>query len=483
MRVLGLALVVALSGCSPSGFTPSVRTPGASASDVDVTPDETDDAIDPADSTESDVKVVLGDCNFETMVGPAGSGRPVVLPDWDNAEIGPDGAVVHAEPAPDGLIFLKDGLVMPNYTDDMPKFARAEDWGSGVRCYRTPVGDGSLDEAGAYELYRDIAELTTGVPFDDTEGRRTVVGVRGASPGTFVWNGDDPNAFNDSLALLWVENGERRVLEFPVTTQTGSVDFGYNSSSQLRPNRHYPYKNGWHKSYNALQMADYGYQVRDDANGNGHWDSDRNGWLNGGDLDKDREGSAHNIHLGSVDAPLSTAGVDSWSAGCQVIPGRTNWNTFIDAAWTGMGDEVDYFLVDVRDIDKRVWDEDCEGDGSRGCPYVMDLPFDDNNDTSTSTTSEFSTYSCSTADESGPERVYVVTVEEEGYLSASVTEEAGVDVDVHILDGDDADACRARGNKEVEEWVSPGRYWIVVDSWTDGSDVFSGKYELNVDFD
>ena len=27
------------------------------------------------------------------------------------------------------------------------------------------------------------------------------------------------------------------------------------------------------------------YPVRDDSNKNGHWDSDRNGWLNGGDAD------------------------------------------------------------------------------------------------------------------------------------------------------------------------------------------------------
>jgi hypothetical protein len=42
--------------------------------------------------------------------------------------------------------------------------------------------------------------------------------------------------------------------------------------------------------------------------------------------------------------------VDSWSAGCQVIPGMANWTEFITNAWTMPGDPVDTFLVDGTSV-------------------------------------------------------------------------------------------------------------------------------------
>jgi len=142
------------------------------------------------------------------------------------------------------------------------------------------------------------------------------------------------------------------VREFPVHTDVGARDFGENSSSSLRPNRRYHHINGWHRStYNALYMIDEGYRVRDDTNHNGHWDSDRNGWLPPRTAnDRDRIGGAHNIHTGQVEGSLGTARVGGNSAGCQVIPGMANWIEFIEWLWTGEGDVVEYFLIDVRDI-------------------------------------------------------------------------------------------------------------------------------------
>jgi hypothetical protein len=311
---------------------------------------------------------------------------------------------------------------------------------------------------------------------------RTVVGIRGAYPGIFAWNGNLPNRFNDTIVLLWVDaGGVRHVREWPVNTDTGAVDFGVDASSSLRANRRYFYVNGWHRTYNALHIDEDGYRVQDDTNNNGHWDSDRNGWLPPlGEADYARAGGGHNIHMGSLDAPLGTAGVDNWSAGCQVIPGMANWTEFIAHAWTNMGDRVSYFLVDARDIARDVW-WPCTPDGSHECPYRIDaLPYAHSADTTAVTTSVFDTYSCSTADESGPEVVYLLTVDRSGTLSVSVDCTDPVDLDVHLLEGDDANACLARHHTAFDYSLTPGRYFVVADTYAAGGTALAGPYTLHV---
>jgi hypothetical protein len=276
------------------------------------------------------------------------------------------------------------------------------------------------------------------------------------------------------------------VREYAVNTETGAHDFGVDSSSALRPNRRYHYINGWHRTYNALQMAEWNYLVRDDTNTNGHWDSDRNGWWPPDTgADHERAGNGHNIHMGSVGAPLGTAAVDNWSAGCQVIPGMASWTEFIHTAWTSEGDPVDYFLVDVRDIAPEVW-APCTPDGSHGCPFVIDgFPFSHSADTNAAPADAFDSYSCSGADESGPEFVYVFTVDRSGTLTVSVDDVLGdaVDVDVHLLDGDDASACLTRADITFSADLGPGRYFIVVDTYVQNGVELRGPFTLSVSFD
>jgi hypothetical protein len=408
-------------------------------------------------------------------------------------------AIAHAEPAPPSLEWMRVAepdergsrvipyIVFPSYSDTMPLFERGKAWDTSRRCYETPQGVRMLSEAEAYVLYRNIAELTTGVNMIETAGRRNVVGLRGAYPGRLTFNGNQPDRFNDTLVLLWIDSaGLRHVREFPVNTDTGAHDFGTDSSSSLRPNRRYHHKNGWHRTYNAIQVNESGYLVRDDSNHNGHWDSDRNGWLPPTSArDDDRTGAAHNIHMGSVDAPLGDAVIDSWSAGCQVIPGRANWQELITNAWTQEGDPVDYFLVDVRDIDHRVWGP-CEPDGTHACPYpIQSFPFTASGDTRNVSERRFDVYNCSTANESGPEVVYFFTVDQSGTVTASVDDVAGdnIDLDVHLLDADDAKACLARGNISLSQAVGPGRYFIIVDTYVSGGVEKSGPYRLTVSFE
>ena len=371
---------------------------------------------------------------------------------------------------------------MPGYTDNMPLFERAASWATMNRCYETPNGARFLTESEAYTLYVEMAELTTGVEVDTRDGVRTVIGIRGAYPGTFQWHGNTPNQFNDTLILIWQEDATPHVREFPVNTDTGAVYFGYHSASSLRPNRRYNYINGWHRSYNAPQMYEWSYRVADDSNGNGHWDRTRNGWYSGGAIDHERPGGAHNIHMASVDGPLGEAKIENWSAGCQVIPGSENWIEFLGNAWTNDGDDLNYFLLDSRDIDHRVW-KDCEPDGSHECPYeITRFPATISGDTSVEGTSEFDEYDCSTADESGHELVYFFTVDRSGDLTATIDCDAGVDIDIHLLDGDDSNACLSRGHTELRYDLTPGRYYIVADTWVDGNEEQAGAFTLNLEF-
>jgi hypothetical protein len=384
------------------------------------------------------------------------------------------------------LVGPKDeSLVLPGHVDTMPIFERAEEW-TGPRCYEVAPGEGRLlSEEDAYQLYARLVSRTLWREVSSAPERRTVVGLRGAYPGRISWHHNTPNLFNDTLALIWRDAaGVAHVREFPVNTDTGAHDFGADSSSSLRPNRHYPYTNGWHRGYNALQMALSSYPVRDDTNNNGHWDSDRNGWLEGPEagLDYDRLGSAHNIHGGQIDAPLRSAPVDVASAGCQVVPGAVNWLSFISQAWTGLGDSVDYFLIDARDISPSVY-APCETlDGTHACPYeVRALPYSDQNSTALSTERRYDRYSCAAeTDEGGAERVYVLNLRESGLLRATLeVAEEGVDPDLHLLEGDDPRACRARGHTVVEERLTPGRYVLIVDTWVSASGVEqAGAYDL-----
>ncbi len=398
--------------------------------------------------------------------------------------------VAHPEPPPEAYevvhLGAREELILPVYFDDMPIFERALPWHGTRRCFELPHGAVMLSEAEAWTLYRDIAEKTTGISMVVTIGRRSVVGLRGASPGTFSWNGNPPDRYNDTLVLLWVdEDGQRRVREHVAHTDTGPVDFGWHNSSSLRPNRRYHHANGWHKDYSALRIQEEGYRVRDDTNKNGYWDSDRNGWLPPEGEDHDRGGSLHNIHCGNVNGPLFDAPVANKSAGCQVIPGIESWTTFILDAWTGYGDPVDYFLVDARDVDPTVW-SDCTPDGSHGCPFrIVELPFQAQGDTSSDGESLFDVYNCSPADERGPELVWVLNLDSEGILHAAVDDIPGDghDVDVHLLEGDDPLACLSRDDAELTWDITPGRYLIVVDTWFSDGKPHPGPFTLDVWFE
>ena len=114
---------------------------------------------------------------------------------------------------------------------------------------------------------------------------------------------------------------------------------------------------------------------------------------------------------------------------------------------------------------------------------VDSFPFTHTDNTALSGHDGFDSYSCKPeTDESGPEVLYQVTVPTDGFLSAAVYDESGVDIDVHILSVLDPDACLARGHHHASVDVSVGTYYVVADTFvSDGTDL-SGSYEIDIGF-
>lgn len=130
-----------------------------------------------------------------------------------------------------------------------------------------------------------------------------------------------------------------------------------------------------------------------------------------------------------------------------------------------------------------------EPDGPLACPAgvtcVDAFPFVAEGDT-TLGQSRFDTYACApTTDESGPENVYRVELATAGLLVARLDGlPAGVDVDVHILSGAQADPnrCDDRGHWDAAAWLEPGVHWVVVDSWARAGTALAGPYTLSLGF-
>jgi hypothetical protein len=87
--------------------------------------------------------------------------------------------------------------------------------------------------------------------------------------------------------------------------------------------------------------------------------------------------------------------------------------------------------------------------------------------------------------ERGAEVVYTLVAPGDGTLSATLDDVPGdsVDVDVHLLTAPLPDACVARANVALSHAVAAGvRYWIVVDTWFNGSVELAGPYVLTLGF-
>jgi hypothetical protein len=116
-------------------------------------------------------------------------------------------------------------------------------------------------------------------------------------------------------------------------------------------------------------------------------------------------------------------------------------------------------------------------------PYVVD------DDTRLSASDAVAEYACAPGvGEDGPERVYRLELPAAGTLTVEVLEDAGVDVDVHVLtdlaldDEGRALHCVARANTRlVQPGVGPGTVYVVVDSYGQGEGDWGGPHRLAIE--
>ncbi len=84
--------------------------------------------------------------------------------------------------------------------------------------------------------------------------------------------------------------------------------------------------------------------------------------------------------------------------------------------------------------------------------------------------------------ETGPEQIYRVQLSQPGTLVASVQEDTGVDVDVHIYANLAERDCLARHDHSTSAEVNCGVYYVIVDTYVSNGTEKAGGYELTVDF-
>ena len=121
--------------------------------------------------------------------------------------------------------------------------------------------------------------------------------------------------------------------------------------------------------------------------------------------------------------------------------------------------------------------------GTIGEPIEIEqFPYSDLRWTAGAASDQLDRYSCAPdTDESGPEMLYTFSVAEAGTLRLTVSDDDGVDVDLHLLTGPTADDCLTRDDSAIEQWVEPGVYWISIDTYVGGSE-FPGPYLLSGSF-
>lgn len=84
--------------------------------------------------------------------------------------------------------------------------------------------------------------------------------------------------------------------------------------------------------------------------------------------------------------------------------------------------------------------------------------------------------------ESGREYVYEVTFTQPGQLTATVSDDAGVDIDVHVYTSTNTSDCFARHDTTVTVNVDCGRYLVVADTFKGSSGEQPGAYTLSLAF-
>ncbi len=118
-----------------------------------------------------------------------------------------------------------------------------------------------------------------------------------------------------------------------------------------------------------------------------------------------------------------------------------------------------------------------EGEGTAASPFVVrELPFADLRDTRTEGSDEIDRYACGEQDESGRELVYRLVVTEPIRVSLLAVGRGGVDVDVHLLEGDvSGETCRERADRRIETTLGPGIWSVAIDTFVEEGEEQGGE--------
>ncbi len=112
---------------------------------------------------------------------------------------------------------------------------------------------------------------------------------------------------------------------------------------------------------------------------------------------------------------------------------------------------------------------------------VSSLPYSDSRNTAQSGSDLLDGCGVAPAtNESGREYVYEVVITQPGQLTASVADDAGVDIDVHVYTSTNTSDCFARHDTSVTVPVDCGTYLVVADTFKGASGEYPGAYTLSL---
>jgi hypothetical protein len=115
---------------------------------------------------------------------------------------------------------------------------------------------------------------------------------------------------------------------------------------------------------------------------------------------------------------------------------------------------------------------------------ISSFPYTDSRDTRQSASDVLDGCAASpTKKESGPEYIYKVTFTQPGTLTATITDDADTDVDIHLYTSLNTNDCTARNDTTIGVPVDCGTYYLVADTFvSSGGTEYAGPYTLNVTF-
>lgn len=158
----------------------------------------------------------------------------------------------------------------------------------------------------------------------------------------------------------------------------------------------------------------------------------------------------------------------------QDIGGVGMWALGYDEAYPELWDTLDSYFT--REPEAPL--------GTRFNPVVIaEFPYAESNDSRLAPSNYFNRYGCApNLAEYGREWVYAIELCEPGRLDASVTDGAGVDVDLHLLSAAIEGACLARSDAAISEELPAGSYYLVADTYVADYVAQAGAFDLSVTF-